>query len=196
MLESILGGVAISIGCVAYLSVGGGITGAFLFSIGLCLICARKLNLFTGKVCYLDKSNIMNIMLVLIGNMIGVFIVSLLIRHTSTQLIDRANEIMTAKSHGWLNIILKGIMCNVLIFYAVDTYNKNTIPDIFKWSVLILCVMVFILSGYEHCIANAFYSMLSGHIGGLRFVALNVLGNTIGGVLIYRLGRNYGNSCC
>ena len=48
----IIGGVCISIGGCAFLSLDSKIAGAIFFVVGLFTICTFGFNLFTGKVCY------------------------------------------------------------------------------------------------------------------------------------------------
>lgn len=70
---SILAGFLICLGGIINLSVGGGILGATLFSIGLLTILYFKLNLFTGKAGLLFDNKITDIDLIKIwiGNFIG-----------------------------------------------------------------------------------------------------------------------------
>lgn len=65
--RSIAAGVCIGIGCIAYLSVDNRYVGAFLFSIGLMAVCVFRLNLFTGKVCYLEYLDERRYELIFIG---------------------------------------------------------------------------------------------------------------------------------
>ena len=50
--KSVASGVMISVGATVYLSCPNKIAGAFLFAIGLFVICSYGLNLFTGKIGY------------------------------------------------------------------------------------------------------------------------------------------------
>jgi formate/nitrite transporter FocA (FNT family) len=55
-----------------------------------------------------------------------------------------------------------------------------------KYLSLFLGVIVFILCGFEHCIANMFYISMAGMWSGKAFVFLlvNTLGNAVGGWII------------
>ena len=66
-VKSILAGIAIGIGSYVNLRLGG-IAGAFLFSVGLFLVCHFRLNLYTGKVGY---TGIIKNLQFLLGNLIG-----------------------------------------------------------------------------------------------------------------------------
>ena len=89
-------------------------------------------------------------------------------------------QVLSSAELRWAVIIL-GMFCNFLIFYAV--VNKNPVITVF-------CVVVFITCGFEHSIANTYYMTVSGLLGSLRgilYIMLNVIGNTLGGILICRL---------
>lgn len=65
------------------------------------------------------------------------------------------------------------------------------IKSFIKVLVLVLCVMVFILSGYEHCIANVFYFSAAQVFDAkvLGYLLLNIIFNGLGGISIYRLSE-------
>ena len=65
--------------------------------------------------------------------------------------------------------------------------NSKEIKDDFgKYASIFLCVIVFILCGFEHSIANMYYFSIAGLWGSKAFLYLliMVLGNTVGGVFI------------
>lgn len=184
-----MAGLAISIGCTVYLSVGGGPLGAFLFSVGLLVICSKGYKLFTGKVCYIDLDNYREIVKILIWNLVAAIGVGLLIRFALPGLSEMATIISEAKLSEGYRIMPLAFMCNVLIFFAVDDYMSITFSSTVR---LILCVMVFILCGFEHCIANAFYLSLSGKLftlQGFLYMVANVCWNGLGGIFAYRIGK-------
>ena len=73
------------------------------------------------------------------------------------------------------------IFCGILIYVAVYVYNN-------KKSVLgvILGIPAFIVSGYEHSIADMFYFAASGIASWQAFgyIWIIILGNSVGGLLI------------
>ncbi|MDD6816304.1 MAG: formate/nitrite transporter family protein, partial [Firmicutes bacterium] len=72
-----------------------------------------------------------------------------------------------------------------LIFIGVDGY-KNNPHEVGKYLALFFGVMVFILCGFEHCVANMFYISMAGMWSGKAFVFLlvNTLGNAVGGWIV------------
>lgn len=190
VINSFLAGIAISIGGFAFLSSDNKVIGAFLFSIGLFLICTMGYNLFTGKICYIFSTKEINLSfigIVLLMNFVGTFLMGLLTRIVKPDLIAVANNICAKKLHEGLAVVPLGILCNVLIFYAVHEYAKNT-HELGKYLAIVMCVVVFILCGFEHCIANMYYFSVADYTDKtIGYLLLNILGNALGGIGIYRL---------
>lgn len=82
-------------------------------------------------------------------------------------------------------MLILGIFCGLLMFIASDGFKTIENP-VGKIAAVFLPVMVFILSGFEHCIADMFYFSLASDFTIQSMFALLVisLGNTIGGILI------------
>ena len=73
-------------------------------------------------------------------------------------------------------------------FLAVIKANAygHGIVEVGKYLALLFGVTVFILCGFEHCVANMFYFSMAGifSVQMLVFLLLNTVGNCIGGLLI------------
>ena len=192
-IRSILGGICIGIGGAAYLSIGNPIVGSLIFSIGLLLICMNGFKLFTGSISYvrLEAAPIIHAVVILVGNIIGAWFVGLIFYMSRPDLMNHAANICFNKlNEGW-RIMPLAFMCNILIFFAVDLFGRAPINSFIRVLNLVLCVMVFILSGYEHCIANVFYfsAVQLFDVKVLGYLILNIIFNAIGGICIYRLIR-------
>ena len=90
---------------------------------------------------------------------------------------------------GIIDAIVKGVMCGVLMYIAVDVYkSKGSYLGVF------ICVPVFILAGFEHSIADMFYisSAMMWNMDTFLFTLAILFGNLIGCCLIpaYRLFVN------
>ena len=72
------------------------------------------------------------------------------------------------------------------MYLAVETYRRKELGDIFRFAAVFLCVSIFILCGFEHCIANMFYFSAAGvwSVKTLLTVLLMTLGNSLGGWLL------------
>ena len=88
-------------------------------------------------------------------------------------------------SDNLLSIFILAIFCNMLIFIAVDGY-KNIQYEVGKYLALLFGVMVFILCGFEHCVANMFYISMAGmwSVKAFVFILVNTAGNAVGGWII------------
>lgn len=183
LLLAILAGIAIGIGGTIYLTLENKIIGSLMFTVGLYTICTQGLNLFTGKVGYLvnnKPSYLIDLVIIWIGNFIGTFTSAKLIQLTRLT-IDATNICNIKVNDSYLSLFILGIFCGMLMYIAVDGYKKTNNPII-----LFICVSVFILCGFEHCIADMFYFSLANMIGinTLMILLVITLGNSIGGMLI------------
>jgi len=195
-ISGILGGACIGIGGGVFLALDNKIIGAALFTCGLFSICTFGLHLFTGKVCYVfekDKDYALDIPFVWLGNFVGTFLVAqlLLATRVGAAMSEKAAGMVTTKlGDSPISIFLLAIMCNILIYVGVEGYGKNP-HEVGKYVALFLGIMVFILSGYEHCIANMFYISIAKMWSGKAFLYLIIMtiGNAVGGVLFPVLRR-------
>lgn len=190
-LLAIGAGLAISIGGTVYLSVDNKIIGSLLFAVGLYAIVLNGLFLYTGKVGYLvvqsDKIEYLGLLAITwLGNLAGTWIGAVAVLNTRIQGI-RENAVgicETKLADGPLSIFLLAIFCGILMYIAVDGFKEKENPLI-----LFFCVSVFILSGFEHCIANMFYFSIAGawSLKTIVYLIIMTLGNSLGGMLIPRL---------
>lgn len=174
LFKSIMAGMAIALGCCLFLLAPNNIIGSVLFACGLLCVRIYKLNLFTGKVQYMitNEYPIIYYPLVLIGNLIGVAIIFGL---TFELTHDAAVPIAAAKAtQPFITAMLKGIGCGMLMSLA--TYKDSPL-----WMCLI-CVPAFILAGFNHCIADAYYALAGLNIG-TGFIA-TIIGNILGGAVL------------
>ncbi len=189
-IKAILGGMCISIGGVVYLSTESHVVGAFLFSIGLLTIYTFGLNLYTGKVCYIPAKGLRflpEVAVVLAGNAVGTVGMGYLLGATKlAKLIPSTQEIVEKKlSDTIVSTFIVAILCGLLMSIAVLGYSK--IKDgTGKYLVLVLPVMVFILSGFEHSVADLFYFSLARawNAKALLYIIIIALGNLAGGVIL------------
>ena len=180
-IKSLSGGFIIGLGGAVFLSQENKFLGALMFSLGLLAICVTDQYLFTGKVSYTsDKLFLVN---VLIGNYIGATLIGLCLHCLKPEYVEKASDICAKKAAEGFLVIPLGILCNILIYLAVEGYKKG------QTILLILCVMAFILCGFEHCVANMFYFAVAGMVSKVPFILFNVLGNAIGGVIVYQIRK-------
>ncbi len=194
--KAVAAGVSISIGATVYLSCESKLAGALLFTIGLFVICAFGLNLFTGKIGYvLENKNHPNCFVIWLGNFTGCALSSGLIRLARPSLYDTASGLVQAKlSLGWPSVLILGFFCGILMYLAVENYRSNS-NDFGKITGLFLCVSVFILCGFEHSIADMCYCVFGISSWKelpeiLLFLVTVSLANSVGSLAVRFLTRD------
>ena len=190
VISGILAGISISIGGTVYLLCDSKLAGAIFFSVGLFSVCVFGFSLFTGRVCYVfdqDRSYAMKLPLIWLGNLAGTLLTALAERATRVgpALAEKAQAICTVKlNDGLLSIFFLSVFCNMLIWLAVEGFKNNPHPA-GKYLSLFFGVAVFILCGFEHCVANMYYFSVAGMWSWktLAWVLVMTLGNSAGGVI-------------
>lgn len=191
LIKSIYAGLCIGVGGIIYLSCESKLLGSFLFGLGLFTILNFQFNLFTGKVGYLVLNKpkyLLDLLVIWAGNFIGTFVAAKLVFATryGGALQQKATALCNIKDADSIaSLLILGIFCGLLMFIASDGFKTIENP-VGKIAAVFLPVMVFILSGFEHCIADMFYFSLASDFTIQSMFALLVisLGNTIGGILV------------
>ena len=203
-----LAGAGISIGAFASLFLKTGndaitlVLQAFIFTIGLFLICVLGLYLYTGKIGYIlgaKKKFIVDLPIILLGNFLGVAVFGytfyFLIEYGNITVVKDALELIcSAKTavamtlEGFGLLFVKAIMCGICVFLAVFIYANAKNPG-FKYLGLLLPIMAFVICGFEHCIANVFFFSAgnSWSVSSLLNIIYVTVGNSVGSILMYGL---------
>ncbi len=196
--NGLLAGILISIGGSVFLgsySIDSGMlgrtVGSIFFSTALLCICFKGYALYTGKIGYIfdnhKKDDISLLVWCLVGNIIATIGIGLALRQAIPNLGVAAEELCRLRlEQAWWQTLVRAIFCGFLVYLAVSIFREH------KSSLAILLgIPAFILAGYEHSIADMFYFGTAGMLdwSALRFIALVVLGNSIGGVILPVLGK-------
>lgn len=186
--SSIFAGIAIGTAGFGFLASGvqteayGSLVGAVLFSFGLLTVVGYKLKLYTGTAGFILKNEAGSLFLILLGNIIGCFLVSMLARITPLAVQEAAQNILELRLRtGALRCGLLGIGCGFIMTTAVHfARQKQYLPLLFG-------VPLFIVCGFTHCVADAFYYLCvpvafwkANALHILAVYACIVLGNLIG----------------
>lgn len=93
--------------------------------------------------------------------------------------------VATKQADSFLSLFVLGILCNIFVVFGVEQYRSNP-HELGKYMGLIFAVMVFILAGFEHSIADIFYFAMAGvwSLDAVLRILVIVLGNAVGGVLV------------
>lgn len=195
-LSGFLSGLLISIGCLTYLSLKdiSLVLASLFFAFGLFTIINLKLHLFTGKVGYVlanKKSFLLELLVMLLANSIGAItcasLFSVLKDSRFDYLIASAINVSTVKlNSSWVSILILSFFCGIMIFLAVDV-SLNNYHVLIKVITTFLAVSIFIICGFEHCIANMFYFSLAHAWSSktLFYIFLMIIGNSLGSITIY-----------
>ena len=192
-LNAVLSGIMISVGGAVYLLCENKIIGSFLFSFGLFTIVQRGFALYTGKVGYIPENSpayIIEVVVTLIGNASGTAFASIMLRQTrfSQTLCEKAELCMTAKtSDTIISQLILGAFCGMLMYLAVDNAKecRKRNADISLVFGISIPVMIFIICGFNHSIADAFYMFMAGTFPiDMPYILTVAAGNAIGGMLM------------
>ena len=177
---AVLAGLMIGFGGVIYLMCPNKIVGAALFSFGLLTIICQGFALYTGRIGYFRQYGLVSILTTIVGNFVGTGLVALGFRLTRHS-VDIASVVAPKLADSSLSIFLLSIGCGVMMYLAVDSYRKSK-----SWLFVVMPIVVFILSGLEHSIANMFYLSLAGEWGidALRITLIALVGNAVGSAII------------
>ena len=152
----------------------------------LLTICFFGFSLYTGKIGLIvenhKKKDIAVLLTGLLGNTIACVLFGLLAGCGVPKTVEAALTVCTAKlTQTAGQTFIRGIFCGILMYIAVWVYQKkNSIVGI------LFAIPVFILSGFEHSIADMYYFALARifTLEAAVYIALVVLGNTAGSLII------------
>lgn len=179
------------------------------FPVGLMLVVICGAELFTGNNLmtlgcingrYNFSSVLRNWVVVYLSNFIGSIILAFLVANSGlmaagTPIAESAIGIATKKvAIGFGPAIIRGILCNILVVLAVwmATGAKDITGKIFAcW----FPIMLFVLSGFEHSVANMYFIPLGMFLGAevtwgqvwMNNLIPVTIGNLIGGAIIVPL---------
>ena len=176
--SAIIAGICISIGCVVNLRVGG-VAGAVLFAFGLLAVVHYKLKLYTGTAGFIRaKGDWTMITLVLIGNIIGCALTALACTYAQPDILPPDLAIVQSRlAKGPVACFLLAIGCGFIMTTAVQFGREG------KFLPLLFGVPVFILCGFAHSIADAFYFLAVPDMYSTQLLLIyvaEVLGNFVG----------------
>ena len=185
--SAIMAGICIGIAGFGYLAVGG-IVGAVTFAFGLLAVVHYRLKLYTGTAGFFAKGELLQLCTILAMNIVGCLLVALMARMSPMPLQEAAQHILEGRLNA--GIVQSGVLaigCGFIMTTAVKWGREG------KFLPLLFGVPLFIICGFPHCVADAFYYLcvpvdyLTANAGQvLLLYASIVLGNFIG-CNLYRL---------
>ena len=185
---------------------GGKIAGACIFPAGLALVVIAGSELFTGNNLmvmglfsreYGLGKLLRNWSVVFLGNLVGALTVAWLVSLSGT--FDSVAETVVATANAKVNLgfweaLIRGVLCNFLVCLAVwMSFGATSVGG--KIAAVFFPVMLFVLCGFEHSVANMFYipaGMIMGSFGGVA--APSVTGFLVGNLLPVTIGNIIGGA--
>ena len=185
--SAVFAGIAIGTAGFGFLASGlqasyGSLVGAVLFSFGLLTVVGYKLKLYTGTAGFIKKNEIGDLFLILLGNIIGCLCIALLTRMSPLDIQSAAQKVLEVRmGNGTLRCGLLAIGCGFIMTTAVQFARQG------QYLPLLFGVPLFIVCGFPHCVADAFYflcvpfAFIKAHFWAVigLYICL-VLGNLVG----------------
>ena len=188
MQRSFFAGVLIGIGALINTRCTNQFIGAFLFSFGLLTILNMEGLLYTGRIGYFNLKDDIRYQIgqyieILLCNMIGVLSIAMLSINTNSQVF------LTKLNHNILYTFTSSILCGIMMYLAVELW-RNKKCNLY----VIMAIMIFVLGGFDHCIANMYYwgtnPIQACQPRAILFFIVNITGNTIGSLLMRYISSN------
>lgn len=186
--SSILAGIAIGTAGFSFLASGiqsetyGSLFGAVLFSFGLLTALGYRLKLYTGTAGFIRKNEVGELFVILLGNIVGCLCVALLTRMSPMDIQAAAQKILELRLRtGAVRCGLLGIGCGFIMTTCVKFALQK------HYLILLLGVPLFIVCGFTHCVADAFFylcvpfAFIKANFFAVILVYISiVIGNLIG----------------
>ena len=165
---------------MAFLKVGG-IVGAVLFSFGLITVVCYKMKLYTGVSGFVEtKRDWIELPVIIAGNIVGCALVALAINSAIPDLASTAQGIVDGRlEKGFWNVTLLAIFCGFIMTTVVNFARQK------MWLPLLFGIPLFIMCGFVHSIADAFYYSLAlgfthWSLQAVLVYLASIIGNFIG----------------
>ncbi len=175
LISGFMAGMFISLACIGFLIAQtfdfpfSKFLGASIFPIGLMLCVFTGTSLFTGNsllsLSFFTKDItlfqlVRNLILVWIGNFLGSIFVAFISFYSGTFLLQNIQEVVLNACISKINIsfiegIFSGFLCNLLVAIGIVMALSAT-DAIGKLFACWFPIMLFVLSGYQHVVANMY----------------------------------------
>lgn len=182
LLKSAAASLMIGLGDYALLKLGNPL-GPFLFAFGLLGVCVMGANLFTGKCGFFieDKIKPLHLLLILLGNLVAGYLFGLMFSVCDADIVAAAQAKVASWDFSWA-FFIKSILCGAIMYLAVAIYRKGS-----KLGIL-FGIPLFILCGFQHCIANIITLGVAQTFSWT--IVLAIVGNFVGSLVTWYLCRS------
>lgn len=195
IVGALMCGFYISIGATGYLVCllnDAPVAGAFVFTAGILLVTAFFGMLLTRVIALLPfgEYGVADVIIALTGNAVGCVLYSALISTTrlGAKILEKAVEVAELRfADSYISLFLLAVFCGFLV--ACSCLAPKSFPDSRVASILltVMFVAVFIICGFEHIVADAFFFAFYAVNKGFAFKIVPAFlavaaGNIVGGI--------------
>lgn len=211
LLQGIMAGMFIAIGAIAYINVYaktsdpgiGHFLASAVFPVGIMTILVLGFELVTSNVLatigvyskiFKLRKVLKMLAIVWLANLVGSVLIALLAKGANMftpQMVSVINAMAETKVNlSFWEMFLRGVLCNILVCSGVmmALTSKDSIS---KMAAVWLSIVVFLLCGAEHIVANMFYLPMAYLVGAdisilgiiYNFIFVSA-GNYVGGAII------------
>lgn len=184
-------GLFIALGALGYQLAPDKVVGTAIFPLGLVLCYFISADLFTGRNLLLMqtlqkrlsvKKLVLKLVAIWVGNLSGAVTLGAIVYFAG--IVENADKWLYKTTLPPGELIVKGVLCNVCVCLAVYAATQ-TQKDTAKIVLLYLPTFLFVMCGFEHCVANMYYLAAAGvgilHVGFWYNMLFVTVGNLIGG---------------
>ena len=161
------------------------VVGAILFSFGLITIIDLGLPLYTGQIGFIKQKKKSDLIKIIIFNFIGIVFIIIMKTLTDPNFVNIISKKAILKfDKNILRMFVDGFICGTLIHFAVKC-KKPLITS--------MAVVLFILTGSEHCIADFPYLLYNPSLLNLLRFFMVIMGNSLGAIFLENMLKQKGN---
>lgn len=199
-LAGVFAGLAIGLGATASLfagsllsGLGGRLVGGCLFTLGMFLVIAFELRLFTGmnaRIPQMRVKDVWQLPVCFMANAVGIAIAFVLVRFSffGETVAAQGSALVEAKldAEGWIwKSFCSAVLCGVLITFSVLAFDAAKKKGLSATFGALAPIAVFAFCGFDHSVANMFYLYCFGEcsLRVVGYVLIVIAGNVAGGVL-------------
>ena len=184
--HAVVAGMLIGLGVIINTQAANPVLGAALFSFGLLTIILLQLPLYTGQIGFIQQKKITDLIQILLFNFFGIaFVIGLKTLINPDFQMTLWNNAILKFQKGNLNMLIDGFFCGMLIHFAVKCKDKL---------LTIMAIMIFILTGAQHCIADFPYLCIHWSTTHLIKFLIVVMGNSLGAIFLENMLKIQGEN--
>lgn len=201
LINGVIAGLLIGLACVCSLYLQGinqVVLGGLIFGLGFLFVALYGFEYYTSKVGYLVENKaiyILDLVLALLGNFIGAWLIALVVKMTSLSEASNPfmiglNQVLLSRSGEGLvfDLFGKSLLSGLVVYFAFNTYKKAEQP-IARFVSLFIAGVVVSIVGLDELVSDMFYfnmGCLSGYHYGDLITKLGyvLIGNSLGALII------------